>query len=307
MKFILDILKGIVIGIANIIPGVSGGTMMVAMGIYDKLIHALTHIFKEFKKSVMVFLPILIGMGLGIVGLSRVIEVMFEKVPIQTNLLFIGLILGGIPVIWNRVKGSTIRLWHILGFLVFFALVVGLALLDGTVGAEADLTLNLINFLKLCGVGIIAAATMVVPGVSGSMMLMLLGYYEPVIRTINGLVDALAAGDGAGIMQGVGVLLPFGIGVVIGIVIVAKGIDILLSKFPCMVFWCIMGLIVGSPVAIVILNDFSDLRPVNILTGVVALAVGIVIAYFLGGDKLAKSKAEPAGESGNDKSDQEIK
>lgn len=285
MKFVLDILKGIVIGIANIIPGVSGGTMMVAMGIYDKLIHCLTHLFKELKKSVLTLLPILIGMGLGIVGLARVIEWMFGKIPIQTNLLFIGLILGGLPMVWNRVKGATIRIWHIIGFFAFFALVVVLAIFDGTQGAAADLTPGVVTFIKLIGIGIIAAATMVIPGVSGSMMLMLLGYYQPVIATINGLVDGLAAGESAAIMAGIGVLLPFGIGVVVGIFLVAKVIEILIAKFPYMVFWCIIGLICASPVAIIILNDFSDLNIVNILTGILALAVGIVIAYFLGGGK----------------------
>lgn len=290
MKFVFDILKGMVIGIANIIPGVSGGTMMVAMGIYDKLIHSLTHLFKEFKKSVITLLPIFIGMGLGIVGLARIIEWMFGIIPIQTNLLFIGLILGGLPVVYKRVKGASIRPWHIIGFLVFFALVVVLALLDGTEGAAADLTLSVFTCIKLFAIGIIAAATMVIPGVSGSMMLMLLGYYQPVIETINSLVDSLSARDINGMLQGVGVLFPFGVGVLVGIFLVAKLIDVLIVKFPYMVFWCIIGLIVASPVAIVILNDFSGINVVSILTGIIALAIGFVIAFFLGGDHEEKKE-----------------
>lgn len=290
MKFVFDILKGMVIGIANIIPGVSGGTMMVAMGIYDKLIHSLTHLFKEFKKSVITLLPIFIGMGLGIVGLARIIEWMFGIIPIQTNLLFIGLILGGLPVVYKRVKGASIRPWHIIGFLIFFALVVALALLDGTEGATADLTLSVFTCIKLFAIGIIAAATMVIPGVSGSMMLMLLGYYQPVIETINSLVDSLSARDINGMLQGVGVLFPFGVGVLVGIFLVAKLIDVLIVKFPYMVFWCIIGLIVASPVAIVILNDFSGINVVSILTGIIALAIGFVIAFFLGGDHEEKKE-----------------
>ena len=115
MKFIVDILKGMVMGVANVIPGVSGGTMAVAMGIYDRLINAFTHIFKEFKKSFKTLLPIGIGMGLGIVGLSLVIDWMFSSLPVQTNLLFIGLILGGVPAIWARLKGKKI-LWYSLLF-----------------------------------------------------------------------------------------------------------------------------------------------------------------------------------------------
>lgn len=202
-------------------------------------------------------------------------------------------------MVWNRVKGAAIRLWHIIGFLVFFALVVVLAIFDGTEGAAADLTLSFVTVIKLIVIGIIAAATMVIPGVSGSMMLMLLGYYQPVIATINGLVDGLATGDSAAITAGIGVLLPFGIGVVVGIFLVAKVIEVLIAKFPYMVFWCIIGLICASPVAIVILNDFSNLNAVNILTGILALAAGIVIAYFLGGGKKGK---EP--EKAEDKKDE---
>ena len=113
------ILKGAVIGVANIIPGVSGGTMAVSMGIYDKIIHAATHLLSEFKKSMKVLIPIVIGAALGIVALARIIEVMFEKIPFQTNLLFIGLIVGGLPAITRKVKGKSIRLGHILAFLLF--------------------------------------------------------------------------------------------------------------------------------------------------------------------------------------------
>lgn len=295
MKFVKDILKGMVMGIANIIPGVSGGTMAVSMGIYDVLIHSVTHIFKEFKKSVIALLPIGIGMVIGILGLSRVIEWMFDVIPIQTNLLFIGLIIGGLPAVWKRVKGVSIRPRYILGFIAFFVLVAGLAVLDGAQGAEADLTFGLVNCILLFGVGVVAAATMVIPGVSGSMMLMLMGYYNPIIETINRFIDEVLAFNIPGILECCGVLVPFGIGVVVGILGIAKVIEILLVKCPYMVFWCIIGLIVASPVAIVLINDFSGFNLVSGLTGLVALVIGFIIAMLLGGEKeeaLEESKEE---------------
>ena len=103
---IKNVLKGMVIGIANIIPGVSGGTMMVAMGIYDKLIHCITHLFSEFKKNVLFLAPIAVGMALAIVGSSFTIEKMFESFPFQTSLLFVGLVVGGLPAMWKNVKGK---------------------------------------------------------------------------------------------------------------------------------------------------------------------------------------------------------
>ena len=292
MNWLKSILKGAVIGIANIIPGVSGGTMAVSMGIYDKLIYCVTHLFKELKKSILFLLPIGIGMLIGIVGLSFLIEWMLGTIPVQTNLLFIGLILGGIPAVWKRVKGVSIRPQHIVGCLLFFALVVGLAILDGAEGKTADLSFGLINCIKLFGVGIIAAATMVIPGVSGSMMLMLMGYYNPIISTINDFIKALVSFDMPAILSGCGVLIPFGLGVVAGIFGIAKLIEILLSKFPYVVFWCIIGLILASPVAIILVNDFSGFNVISGITGVIALAVGFVIAMLLGGEPEAEEQKE---------------
>lgn len=279
---IKNILKGMVVGIANIIPGVSGGTMMVAMGIYDKLIHCITHLFSEFKKSVKFVLPIGIGMVLGIVLLSQLIGLMFEHFPIQTNLLFIGLILGGLPAIYSKVKGQTIRPGHIAAFLVFFGIVVGMAAVGEVDKAGSILTFSAVNCLILFLVGVVAAATMVIPGVSGSMVLMLLGYYNSIIDTINNLVHALLDFNMNGIMQGVLVLVPFGIGVVVGIFAVAKLVEIIFKKFPLFAYWAIIGLIIASPFAIVLLNDFSGINILSILTGIVALIVGAVIALNLG-------------------------
>ena len=279
---IKNILKGIVIGIANIIPGVSGGTMMVAMGIYDKLIHCITHLFSELKKNVMFLLPIVIGMGIALVGGSFTIEKMFEVIPFQTSLLFVGLVVGGLPAMWKNVKGKTIRPGHVIAFVIFFAVVVVMALMGETEGNAADLGFTLINAIKLFFVGVIAAATMVIPGVSGSMMLLLMGYYNPILSTITGFFDSLLAFDIKGIMQGVGVLAPFGVGVLVGIFAIAKLIEIIFAKFPFHAYWAIIGLIVASPIAILAMGTFPVIGLIEILTGIVALAVGFVIAMKLG-------------------------
>ena len=276
------ILKGVMMGVANIIPGVSGGTMAVSMGIYDKMIHAATHLVSEFKKSMKVLLPIVLGMGIGIVVLARIIEYMFVKAPFQTNLLFIGLIIGGLPAITKKVRGKTVRLGHILAFLLFFGIVAGLALLGEQEGAAADLSFSLVNAAKLFGVGIVASATMVIPGVSGSMMLMLMGYYNPVLSEINTFIDNLLHFNIPGLLDGCKVLIPFGLGVVIGIFAIAKIIEVIFEKFPDLAYWAIIGLIVASPVAILVMNSFGTITVASILTGAVSLLVGMVIALKLG-------------------------
>lgn len=277
-----DILKGVVMGIANIIPGVSGGTMAVSMGIYDRIIHAVTHLFSEFKQSMKVLIPIGIGIVLAIVAGARLIEYMFENIPFQTNLLFIGLILGGLPAMGKKVKGNRIKVSYILAFLLFFVLVVGCASLEGNSGTAAELSFSFINVFKLLGIGVIASATMVIPGVSGSMVLMILGYYEPVLGMVNQFVDHLKEFDLQGLIGDCGVLIPFGIGVVVGIFVIAKLIEIVFEKWPLLAYWAIIGLIVASPVAILMMNEFGTLQIMTILTGVVALAAGVLVSLKLG-------------------------
>lgn len=281
---IKSILKGAVIGIANIIPGVSGGTMAVSMGIYDKLIHCVTHLFKEFKKSVLFLLPIGIGAGIALVASSFGLEYLFNNHPIPTNLTFIGLILGGLPAIGKKVKGNKVNVGHIIAFLLFFAMVVGLALVGEAEGSAADLSFTFLNVLKLFGVGVIASATMVIPGVSGSMVLLVIGYYNPILETINAFIRSLVAFDIQGIFSGMGILVPFGIGVLVGIFAIAKLIEIVFAKFPLYAYWAIIGLIVASPFAIVLMNlgMFATFNIWYGITGVLGLTAGFWVAMKLG-------------------------
>ncbi|MDE6925857.1 MAG: DUF368 domain-containing protein [Acetatifactor sp.] len=285
---IKSILKGMLIGIANIIPGVSGGTMMVSMGIYDKLIHCITHLFSEFKESVKFLFPIAIGMGIAIIASAFGLEWLFESFPVQANLLFIGLILGSLPIMWKNVKRSRMKAGHLIAALAFFALVVGMAAFGGTEGAAANLTFSIVNVLKLFLVGIVASATMVIPGVSGSMVLMLMGFYQPILSAITDFIEALTSFDMDGIFAGIGILAPFGIGVVAGVFAVAKVVEIIFEKFPLYAYWAIIGLVVASPVAIALMGGFAALSGmgammiVHLLTGAVALIAGFVVAMKLG-------------------------
>ncbi len=279
---IKNLLKGMVIGIANIIPGVSGGTMAVSMGIYDKLIHCLTHLFKEFKESIKFVLPILIGAAIALVGLSFLITPAFEHFPLQTNGLFIGLIAGGLPAVWKKVKGKPIRLSHIIAFLLFFILVIGMASMGETEGKSADLTLSVWSVIKLFLVGVLASATMVIPGVSGSMMLLVIGYYNPIVATIKEFVEALVAFNISEILRCCGILIPMGIGIVVGIFGIAKIIEIIFEKFPLQAFWAIIGLIVASPFAILMVSELGVITVLAVITSIVTFGIGFVIAMKLG-------------------------
>ena len=279
-----QILSGVVIGVANIIPGVSGGTMMVAMGIYDKLISAITGLFKNFKKSVKFLFPIAVGMALGVVVLSKVIAIMFDVIPFQTNCLFIGLIIGSFPFIVKNIKGHSVKIQHIIACLLFFGLVLGSALMGEGSGEEATLVGGIVPMIKLFAVGVIASATMIIPGVSGSMVLMILGYYDAIISNISLFIENVLTWNVDGIIEGLMIFVPFGVGVVAGVFIVAKLVEIIFQKFPLVAYWAIIGLIVASPFAILIMMEIGTIGVIEVVTGIVMLAVGFVIAMKLGGE-----------------------
>lgn len=279
------ILQGMVVGIANIIPGVSGGTMMVAMGLYDKLIHSITHLKSEFKESMKLLLPIFAGAGLAIVLLSRLFEFLLANYPIPTNFAFCGLIAGSLPFIFKKVKGHSVSVGKLIPFFIFFGIVILMAVLGENGGAAADVSFGLVNVLKLFAVGVIAAATMVVPGVSGSMMLMLLGYYDTIIETINDFIDALIAFNLTEILRVFGILAPFGIGIVIGIFAIAKLIEFIFKKAEIHAYYGIIGLILASPIAILMKTDWSQFSLPLLALGILTFIAGWFIASKLGGEE----------------------
>lgn len=279
---IRELLQGIVVGIANIIPGVSGGTMMVAMGLYDRLLWSITHLFSDFKKSITFLIPIFIGAAIAILGFARLFEYCLTYYPIPTNLAFCGLIAGSLPAIYGHVKGQKTDASTWICCLVFFALVVAGGLLSGSTGADRVLVLNPVNVIILFFIGIISAATMVIPGVSGSMVLMLLGYYAPILGLVNDLLDTLRAGAWSEFFSLCGLLIPFALGVVIGIFAIAKLIEWLLAKWPKQCYWAIIGLIAASPIAILLETDWSTLSVWTLLIGVVCAAAGWFAARLLG-------------------------
>ena len=282
MKFVLEMLRGMVIGLANIIPGVSGGTMMVSMGIYDTLIHCITHLFKEFKKSILTLLPYAVGMVLAIGGLSFALKWAFAVYPLPTNTLFIGLILGGLPAILRQVKGKKKGAVGAVLFAVFFALIIVMQIFQSE--HVATITLSFGEVIKLFVLGAVASATMVIPGVSGSMVLKLLGYYEPVVTVaIPGLISGLAHGEWAAVGANVGILLPFGLGIVVGIFAIAKLIEVLLARWEGQTYCAILGLVTASPVAILMATEMVNLSWSTLIISLLTFAIGFYVAWRLGG------------------------
>lgn len=273
MKKIFLAIKGFIMGIANIIPGVSGGTIALILGIYEKLINILSAFWKNFIENLKFLLPLLIGLVIALIGGSFVIDWSLEKFPIATTMLFIGFVIGGIPFIFKKVHKKA-NVINIVIFVIVAAFVVFMSLLS----KGKDVTFEKIDFLtiiKLIGVGAIAAITMIIPGISGSLTLMSLGYYESIIGAIKELFSFTNIG------HNLLILFPFGIGVLIGLILIARLIKFLLNRFPIQSYFAILAFVLASIFAIIIQIDVDKINIIEFIVGVILMIGGSIGTLFL--------------------------
>ena len=282
-------LKGAVMGIANVIPGVSGGTLAVIMGIYDKFISAISNILKDFIKNLLFLLPIVLGMGASIIISSKVIGNALEAIPLATALFFEGLIIGGIPILYKKIKGHEKKPLNIVIFLIVFALLLVYTFAFGGINNEVVIVeFNFVEYLKLFLVGVVGAATMIIPGISGSMTLMVLGYYNLVVTDAVGNIanfDLLS--------RNLNILIPFGLGCVIGIVVIAKIVEYLLKKFEIKTYFAIFGFVFASMIIVICQNIPQEFRIWELLLGFVFMAIGFFVSYFVSIGKIKLGSWEP--------------
>lgn len=286
MKNIILVIKGFIMGIANIIPGVSGGTLALTMGIYENFIGAISHFFSNLKENIKFLLPIFIGIGLSLLTMSNVITASFDKYPIPTTLFFMGLVIGGIPMLFSKIKGTKEvkkPMSYVILFLTFLLVMVlafSKEIFGGTLGNADFSNLNILGYLNLTLIGTIAAATMVIPGVSGSLVLMLLGYYFPIVNVIKELTHFNNIGSNI-LIAGF-----FGVGVLIGIVLIAKLIEWLLAKFETFTYFGVIGFIIASVLAIPVsvYHEVSNIiyTVPQVIIGIIFLILGGVVGYKLG-------------------------
>ena len=279
--FLADVFAGYLIGVAFIIPGFSGGSIAAIVGIYERLINAITGIFTDFKKSIKTLLPIGIGLVLGVLSLMKPLELALTWAPIPTVSLFVGLALGGMLSVTDKVKGK-------VGAANAFALAIPLLASAGLcfipTGADIDLfALDLGGYAMLFSVGLLASAALVVPGISGSMLLLILGYYNPIIKIMTQHLFAFKD-----IGQSLAVLGVAGAGIIIGFFIISYVMKWLLKTCPRGTYFAIIGFIVGSmPSAFVSTAKEAGMTAGNLPTSpwhwvacVLLLILGFVSAWL---------------------------
>lgn len=238
---------GLLMGLANLVPGISGGTMLLAAGVYPSFIDALADVtrFRFRFRSLLVLGCIVIAAGMGILLFAGSLkEAVLDHRWIMYS-LFIGLTLGGLPVVWKLAKPATSELWVCAA--IGFLLMVGLAGLQylGVVGSGDS------GVLLLFIAGMAGASAMILPGLSGGYLLLLLGQYVPILSAVDQFKEALKARDITLAMEpALTVLLPVGIGVIAGVVIVGNLLSWLLKRFQKQTLGVLVGLLLGSVIGL---------------------------------------------------------
>lgn len=244
------LIGGVLMGLANLVPGISGGTMLLAAGIYPIFIAAIAEAstLRFRRDSLVVLASVVAAAGLAILLLAGPVKELVVHHRWVMYSLFIGLTLGGVPLVWRMAKPATGATWA--GAIAGFVAMSVLALLQqaGVTGGGADGSAGIV-LLFLAGLA--GASAMILPGVSGGYLLLVLGQYVVILAAIDRFKDALSAGDTAGVIDvGLKVILPVGLGVVIGIVAVSNLLKFLLRRFEKATLGFLLGLLVGAVVGL---------------------------------------------------------
>ena len=262
---------GIAVGIANIIPGVSGGTMLVIFDLFEKLTDAISDIFKRKtdtrKQSIIFVLKVLVGAGIGIIAFAKILGFTLEHMEAETVFWFMGLILFSVPlIIKNELKGEKFNVYFFLIGIVLIAVLEYFNLKGVTNNTSGDT--GFIQYLVLTGLGTIGGLSMIFPGISGSMVMLVLGKYE----MIRSYIDQITTLD-INIFIKLGV---FGVGALLGIIISSKLLSSLLKKHKGKTVSLILGFIIASALIL-------PLNLENEITFTAEKICGLIVSFILGG------------------------
>ncbi len=237
-------LGGLLMGLANLVPGISGGTMLLAAGVYPSFIQAIAEVstLKFKKRSILVLLFVVVAAVLSILLFAGSVKELVVNHRWAMYSLFIGLTLGGVPVVWSMLKPADARAWG--GFVVGLLAMAAIAWFQSAGHGGGD---ERTGFVMMFLAGVAGASAMILPGVSGGYLLLVLGVYVPILSAIDQVKVALKARDFAAVMEpGMAVVLPVGLGVVLGVLVVSNVLKVMLAKFEKPTLGVLMGFLVGA-------------------------------------------------------------
>ena len=305
MKFLKRLLAGMGIGVGAAIPGVSGAAIAVIFKVYEDIIGAVNNFRKQIGRSILVLIPILLGIVLAVIPCIYLFSLAFEHLMFVLICIFAGFLIGSFPSITDKVKGIKPNKLQILLIITGALFVIALGVLSVAFGDKmaigelfANINKNWWLYLVLIPVGVLAAVALTVPGLSGSLILLVIGFYRPLVDSVKGWGSMCVHGNWSMIGPLLGVIGCFGLGCLIGVVLVSKVMSILLKKFRDSTFFTIIGFISGSIVVLFFNYDifnyylswsgkeFANIHPIlpmwlEMLIGFIVLLTCAIASYML--------------------------
>ena len=259
----LNFLKGIIVGIGGIAPGLSGSVLLVILGLYQKTIDAIGTIFKNFKKNVTFLFPLFLGFGVGVILFSKVVDFLLENYEMYTRFAFLGLVLGTIPLFYKEVKKEGFSKKYYI--LIAIAAIAGFSLFYFNKNLFPTITNP--NIFQSVLLGVAVAGSSIVPGVDSAVILSSLGLYE---LYVGSLADF-----------NLQVLIPAGVGLIIGALVISFLINKLIKRFYTGTFSIIFGLFLS--IIPNVLNSSCTLGwNINSVISIFILIISFGVSFFLG-------------------------
>jgi putative membrane protein len=283
---LMNFFKGTIIGVTNVVPGMSGGTMAVILGIFDQLIEAAGGFYKDFRRHAIFLIPVGFGAVTGIIVFSSIIEYLLANHSFPTGMFFAGLVAGTVPLIHRKATERPHKKSYMLATLAATLAVVAISLMRSPDDFDTRTVVDTTLMLKMFFGGALAAMVLMVPGVSGSFVLILMGLYPIIISYVSSITDYLFDPTNIALLTEIFlVLAPLAAGILIGIVLISKVISVLMQRAYSLTYFTILGLVFGSVFGL--FNDpityQSGVSELDVLIGTATLVLGAGLALKLGG------------------------
>lgn len=263
MSFITNFLKGIVVGLGGISPGLSGSVLLIILGLYQKTIGAISGIFKDFKNNVLFLIPVFSGFGVGVILFSKIVDFLLENYNFATRYAFLGLVIGTVPLFYKEVKKEGFKNYYY--FWIAFAASIGVFLFS--FNATLFPVVENPNLFQSVLLGVAVAGSSIVPGVDSAVILSSLGLYELYVSSLADLSFQI--------------LIPAGIGLIVGALLISAIMNLLLKRFYTITFSIIFGWFLS-----IIPNVLNKGCAINSITdGIIAtllIVLGFAFSYYLG-------------------------
>lgn len=287
-KFLSRGLLGFLVGLAMIIPGVSGSTIAIIFKYYNKILYAISNLFKKFKLCFLFLLPIVIGAVIGFAFGFLTIQKLLNFIPFALVSLFAGLMLGSTPTLRDEVKDVKIEKKQILNIIIGFIIPLSLATItilfsdNSLTSANKELLVDFPSIILYIILGFLVAATQFIPGCSATAILMTVGYYKSITDTVS--ITYITNNPSVII-----VYLSLILGFLIGCAVVSNIINILINKFKNNIYFIFIGLSLGSVIGLFINTDMlkvyhswtisNNFPFLDVILGVFLFVIGIIMAY----------------------------